>query len=176
MPTPLENAERRLAELRREIARVEQFIRDYHEFSAGYAAGTVLLNPSLDNGGIEGNVSSEDGNQPVDNSTRRKVRPDEIAQLIERVIREVGRPMTRGQLVEALERRDVDLPAADKARYIGTIIWRHKSIFVNVKGLGYYLRNMPQQGAPVAGVPDYEGLDVDLAIDDERMRRALGEE
>jgi hypothetical protein len=61
--------------------------------------------------------------------------------MVERLIRDVGSPMTRGQIVEALALRDVDLPAADKARYIGTIIWRHKSIFVNLKGRGYWLRD-----------------------------------
>lgn len=114
--TPLENAEKRLVTLREEITRIERFIADYHAFST----------ETMDN--------------LIEKSGRRKARPDEIAQIMERVIREVGRPMTRGQLVDALERRDVDLPAADKGRYIGTIIWRHKSIFVNIEGFGYWLR------------------------------------
>lgn len=150
MPTPLENAEKRLATLREEVARVERFIADYHAFST---------EPDLDRGDFDkantvqsrsGNVSPETPHQSVDNfrekSGRRKARPDEIAQIMERVIREVGRPMTRGQLVDALERRDVDLPAADKGRYIGTIIWRHKSIFVNIEGFGYWLRAEKRPG------------------------------
>ena len=150
MPTPLENAFRRLAALKAEILRVERFISDYREFSGDNSVTTETASTiSLVNGG--GNVSPFDApSQAVDKSgeiprmsRRRGGRPDEIAQMIERVIREIGEPMTRGQLVQALERRDVELPAADKARYIGTIIWRHKSIFVNVEGRGYWLRNIP---------------------------------
>ena len=48
--------------------------------------------------------------------------------------------MTRGELVEALARRDVHIPAQDKPRYIGTLIWRNKSKFVNIEGRGYWLR------------------------------------
>jgi hypothetical protein len=95
----------------------------------------------------EGNVSLQKNTQAVDKSwdTDESGRT-EIAQMIERVIRKVGEPMTRGQLVEALERRDVDFPAADKARYIGTIIWRHKAVFVNIEGKGYWLRGQRLRG------------------------------
>ena len=144
MSTPLENAKKRLAWLRSEIARVERFISDYNEFAGGTEPDHGdPLKLAVDTG-VRGNVSA---NQPVDNSAglagRRKVRPEEIAQIIERVIREVGAPMTRGQLVEALERRDVWLPATDKPRYLGTIIWRNKGTFVNIEGRGYWLRGEP---------------------------------
>ena len=88
---------------------------------------------------------------------------------MERVIRERGEPLTRGQIVEALEMRDVVIPAVDKSRYIGTLAWRHKSIFVNIDGRGYWLRaeGVPSlSGAPVDS-PEYrkipeEKLDTDL--------------
>jgi hypothetical protein len=60
---------------------------------------------------------------------------------MERLIRETGRPMTRGEIVSAFERRDVDIPAKDKARYLGTIAWRHKGTFVNIEGRGYWLKD-----------------------------------
>ncbi len=145
MPTPLENAQKRLEQLRQETARVEQFIRDYREFASGTETDQTELTSSVIVSGSSGNVSTEKSTQAVDKwrPARRKVRPDEIAQMIDRVIREVGQPMTRGQLVDALERRDVELAAADKARYIGTIIWRHKSIFMNIDGRGYWIRGLP---------------------------------
>jgi hypothetical protein len=142
MASPLENAMKRLAILREEVARVEQFIRDYHAFSlADSLSVTDLMNDHT----VDGNVSGEPDALSVDKywPEGKKMRPDEIARLIERVIREVGQPMTRGQLVEALGRRDVDMAAADKARYIGTIIWRHKAVFKNIEGRGYWLRGEP---------------------------------
>jgi hypothetical protein len=96
----------------------------------------------------EGNVTPQ---IPVKNSEtrqrrlRNKMRPSHVAELMERIIREVDRPMTRSELVEAFEKRDIQIPFADKARYIGTIAWRHKGIFVNIEGEGYWLRREPQK-------------------------------
>lgn len=61
--------------------------------------------------------------------------------------------MSRGEIVDALERRDVEIPAQDKARYIGTLAWRNKGTFVNIEGRGYWLRD--------AGVPLLSGEPID---------------
>ena len=142
----------------RRLREFERFISDYGEFSSDDLEFTPVVMIGERSGG---NVSANTGVQAVDNlwPERQRMRPDEIAQTIERVIREVGHPLTRGQLVSALERRDIDLPAADKARYLGTIIWRHKKIFVNIEGRGYWLRNVHLVGtAPrnLSGRPSYE--------------------
>ena len=70
--------------------------------------------------------------------------------MMERLIREVGRPMTRGEIVDAFAKRDIEIPAKDPARYLGTIAWRNKRIFVNIEGRGYWLRDSP---AGVKGIP-----------------------
>lgn len=148
MSSPLENAKKKLAQLKAEVARVERFINDFHEFASG--TDTDRVEPlSLQND--EGKVS-EKSVAPVDSvdkSRRGKgTRPDAIAKMLENVIRDVGRPMIRSELVEALERRDVELAAADKPRYIGTIIWRHKGIFKHIEGRGYWLRSEPDPELP----------------------------
>jgi hypothetical protein len=137
MPTPLENALKRRDVLRAELARIERFIEDYRAFSD---EGTIVEPVAVATVGSGGNLKD---NQGVDNYRGRrlgKTAPSEIARLMERIIREVGRPMTRGEIVEAVARRDVEIPAQDKKRYVGTIAWRHKGIFVNVEGRGYWLR------------------------------------
>ncbi len=92
----------------------------------------------------------------VDNTKRpgrkRTGKPDNIALVIERVIRDVGQPMQRREIVKALEARDMEIPALDKERYIGTIVWRHKGTFVNVEGRGYWLRDEPVP--PGRTIPD----------------------
>jgi hypothetical protein len=109
-----------------------------------------------------GNLSTD--SLPVENSGKRRqrtrgARPDEIAMIMERVIRERGEPLTRGQIVEVLEARDVVIPAVDKSRYIGTLAWRHKSTFMNIDGRGYWLRD--------AGMPPLNGSPVDNPFDDD---------
>lgn len=73
--------------------------------------------------------------------TKQRGRPADFANIMERVLADVGKPMQRGKLVEAVEGRGVEIPADDKARYLGTILWRHKDRFVNIPNLGYWLRN-----------------------------------
>jgi hypothetical protein len=105
----------------------------------------------------KGNIAPQ---KPVDNSEtkqrrlRNKMRPSHIAELMERIIREVGRPMRRSEIVDAFEKRDVQIPFADKARYIGTIAWRHKGIFENVEGFGYWLRG--EKLKPATDQPEFE--------------------
>ncbi|MBV8473626.1 MAG: hypothetical protein JO234_09440 [Hyphomicrobiales bacterium] len=140
MATPLENALKRLAELKAEVARIERFIKDYRDFSDEPPSVASAANEI----GTGGNLSPEESTQPVDNYSgarrRGNTAPSELVKLMERIISDVGRPMTRGELVEAIERRDIEIPAQDKSRYIGTLAWRHKGTFINVEGRGYWLR------------------------------------
>lgn len=142
MPTPIENARKRLADLEREKAEIEQFIRLYGRFSDG--TETARSEPRHIVEGRKPEETYSHNPQPVDNvdksGHRRGATPSEIVTIMERVIREVGSPMTRGEIVSALELRDVEIPAQDKPRYIGTLAWRNKSKFVNVEGRGYWLR------------------------------------
>ncbi len=52
--------------------------------------------------------------------------------------------MSRGEIVDAFDRRDIEIPAKDKARYVGTIAWRNKGVFVNIEGRGYWLSRLPK--------------------------------
>lgn len=141
------------ARMQAEIAKLRDFITLFDELSDGVAQvivepGAVPL-PSVATN-VEGNVTLQ--TPPVDNSDvvrkrrlrpKSELRPAQTAELMERIIREIGRPLTRGEIVEAFERRDVLIPFEDKARYIGTIAWRHKGLFINIDGRGYWLRDEP---------------------------------
>jgi hypothetical protein len=140
MPTPIEKARKRLAEVLAEAEEIRRFIDLYERFSDDSGSG-LLQRPVIN--------SQETYPQELkavdsgDNSPRRSgPTPRELTSMMERIIREVGRPMTRGEIVEALARRDVEILAKDKQRYIGTLAWRNKGTFVNIDGLGYWLRNV----------------------------------
>lgn len=138
MGTPLENARKKLATLREEIAGVERFIEMYTIFSDEGVAKTSERGHSEE--------TYPQPPKPVNNSVkelRSGPTPRELADMTERLIRDVGRPMTRGEIVDALLMRDVEIPAQDKKRYVGTIVWRNKSRFQNIEGLGYWLRGEP---------------------------------
>ncbi len=157
MTTPLDEALKRLAELEREIAEVRKFIELYLRFGGKVVDTGSQMTLFESAAQLIGNETAGVSNQSVDNSARktRKNRPSgatprEIAEIMERVIRECGEPMSRGRIVDALERREIEIPAADKERYVGTIAWRNKGTFVNVSGRGYWVRDTP---TGVKGVP-----------------------
>lgn len=140
MSKAIENARKRVMELKRQLAELERFIQMYEELDAGTDADQTDMRAGHLNWALI-------GNKPGDNfpreRRRKRGRPAEIVAIIERIIRDAGRPLTRGEIVEALEQRDVHIPAEDKQRYIGTIAWRYKSVFGNVGGLGYWLTCEP---------------------------------
>jgi hypothetical protein len=135
MTNPLEKAKARLAEIRAEAAEIERFIAMFARFSID---ANAIVQP-LSGANSEEKLVKAD--LPVDKSRGTRPTPNELALLMQRVIREVGRPMTRGELVAALEARDVEIPGQDKQRYVGTIAWRNKSMFINVEGRGYWVRS-----------------------------------
>lgn len=150
MSTPLDKALTRLADLQHEIAEIKRFIEMYQRFEGAENLNSEAPTAPPEGKELRGNVSTVSANHPVDNSqkTARRNRPSgatpkEIAEIMERVIREADRPLSRGEIVDALERREIEIPAKDKPRYVGTIAWRNKGNFLNIDGRGYWLRNVP---------------------------------
>jgi hypothetical protein len=152
MASAVKIAKDKIVTLRAQIIELERFI-DMHEslLGGGLLSSQIPSNDEISatnhlNLKREGYIAHQ---KPVDNSSRRvrwKMRPDHMADLIARVIRESGRPLTRGEIVKALEVRDVPIPFEDKERYIGTIAWRHKGLFENT-GNGYRIRGESVSGS-----------------------------
>ena len=134
MASAIDNARRRLAELEKEIEEIQKFIELHERY----------LKLSTDSDAADDNeIVSSDISQKQRKSRKTRMPTTNLVDMIERIIREANHPLTRGELVEMLEARDVELPAADKPRYVGTIMWRNKSKFINIEGHGYWLRGMP---------------------------------
>jgi hypothetical protein len=175
MTTPLDKALKRLAELQREIAEVTKFIALYQHFDGVEAGGSVQASLFEEEPQLMGTDAAGDNVKAVHKSVRkaRKDRlpgatPKEIADTMERVIRERGEPMSRGQIVEALERREIEIPAKDKCRYVGTIAWRNKARFPNVSGRGYWVKDAGSSfviGEPAVSEDDDEGPSPDDQYD-----------
>jgi reverse gyrase len=143
MATPIENARKRLASIRAEAEEIERFIAMYERFEKNAMA---RLDP-LPSGNSEETYPQNSLSVNIGDNSRRSahkgLRPAQIAEMMERLIREVGRPMTRGEIVDAFDSRDFEIPAKDKGRYLGTIAWRNKGKFINIEGRGYWLRGAP---------------------------------
>lgn len=75
---------------------------------------------------------------------RSDLTPTQIADLAREALGEWGRPMTRGELVTAIESRGVVIPGKDKSKNLGTILWRFRDRFRNIEGRGYWPTDLPE--------------------------------
>lgn len=157
MPTPAEKARAQILIYETKIAELRRFIAIYDELEATEATGHAAMQPVNEPGTTGVALGNNTFPQSVEKRTtlylkRPATRPDRVAEHMERIIREVGRPMTRGEIVAAFDAREIPIPFEDKPRYVGTIAWRHKGKFRNIEGRGYWLA-----GEPVPPLTDPNG-------------------
>lgn len=129
MASPLETAERRLAEIEKEATQLRWFIDQYRHF-----AGLRSLRPTkAHNPGM----------------------PAAVARVAEQVLRDAGRPMRRGALAYAIEATGFSLPGIEnrKSSYVGTVLFRHPETFFNIPGCGYWLQD-EREGGPICNTDD----------------------
>ncbi|ADH89950.1 hypothetical protein Snov_2656 [Ancylobacter novellus DSM 506] len=124
-----------------ELSKVEQFIRLHNEL---FGEGDDVAEPN------HGRQSEDESDSPK----RRRGRPSEIADAAWKVIKELNRPVQRGELVERIEAMGIDVSSDDKPRYIGTILWREKDRFENIEGRGYWAVSLGDPPSPEDSSPD----------------------
>ena len=121
--------------LKDELEKVERFIDAHHELF-GNEHGQKELPFS--------HIIADDAHQPRKASIQkrsRRLKTIRLADVAEKILLEAGHPMTRGQLVSALEKKNVKLKSSDNARYVGTIMWRNRDRFINFPVSGYWVRS-----------------------------------
>jgi hypothetical protein len=86
--------------------------------------------------------------QDMGSSRRAKgfIPPRDVALAAKSALLAAGRPLKRGALVAELEKRGVILAGTDKNKNLGTILWRHSELFVTIKKLGYWVKDIPLPG------------------------------
>lgn len=149
------NAIRRRSELRQDLAEVEQFLALYERFKGIDDPSQPSLYPrSLptehvqmeDEAGTEAIqvLAGVEKNDGVSERRQKGLSRLELKPHIDRIIRDAGRPLTRGMLLNRLDRHGVVVGGeADRAKNMGTIMWRLRADFVNLTGYGYWLRDEP---------------------------------
>lgn len=138
MDETLVKALKKRDKLRKQLEQVEQFIDLFQALFGEDGEGAGPAFSALDT-----------PSAPVKAAEPRRKRgnPSEIADAVEKVIRDMGQPLQRGDIVDMLEIEGHKIRSADKPRYIGTILWRNNDRFVNIEGRGYWLKDVPLPGA-----------------------------
>ena len=155
MEDVLIKALKRKKELQSELAELDQFIETYRRLSGEREAQARLdLRP--------GTATGASLSVPT---LRRRWVPQDFADIAERILTKAGKPLNRYQLVDAIEQEGVVIPSTDKPRFVGTILWRQKDRFVNLKDFGYWLKDRPcgfaryAPGSDVGVISDEDGPD-----------------
>lgn len=79
---------------------------------------------------------------PVMNRAERSKYVSEMMDAVEEIIVAAGMPLTRSDLLQALQSRDFHIEGGEKSKVLGTNIWRSKR-FYNLKGVGYWPKRHP---------------------------------
>ena len=114
----IEKAQKRLNELQAEVEKLRTFL--------GVAAD-LAGDKAVDNGSAKDSVKL-----PL-----RHASPKQIVESAKLAMRQQARPLTRSQLVTLLSEAGLSLGGKDKAKNIGTVIWRSDE-FEQIEGLGYW--------------------------------------
>lgn len=144
MDQALRNALKRKKELETELAEIAKFIDLHGRFSGTKREKIEPLPVNSGQWVPDPEPSPHTDLKPGNVLIRHKRgQPDDFANIMARVISDIGRPLTRSELVAEMEKRDVEIPSEDKERYLGTILWRHRERFVNFPRVGYWLSDRP---------------------------------
>lgn len=125
----LSKALKRQDELRSEFEALQNLVSHYQRHLSGRLTVSSEEQPSLDLG-----------------ASSVKARSAYVARLIDeakRLILEARRPLKRGELVRLLERDGLPVEGTDKAKVLGTNLWRSGQ-FEQIEGQGYWPKDIPR--------------------------------
>lgn len=156
MESSYQAALRRRQKLLEELEKVEQYILLSHELFGEPAPNWIQIPPAerIASDAARPVPSSEESapREAVDGHKNRSAtrfrpegyaRPADVVRAARRILIARGRPMTRSQILAAMEEEGMIIPGVDKSKTLGTTLWRAQKEFIQLEGQGYWVRGMP---------------------------------
>lgn len=141
--TAYENALARREELRREMEKVEQFLALYQEFESPAHNSPNSPKP------LESDAKNAVGERATQRrKSAKKVSPAVLKDYVAAILKESGRPLSRREIVHALEAKKVPVPGENKTGYIGSLIHRFKDEISRADDGGYWFTGYGPGQAP----------------------------
>jgi hypothetical protein len=150
MDTAYENAQRRREVLRKELEEIDLYLRLHQKFSGTETERFAAVK------GADVVASHPDGTHEVMEAKRNLPR-HMMAKVVHDIMLERRKPMSRTEIVEALELKGHPVAGQDKSKAIGTIMWRLRDKFRNIEGLGYWPIDLPYPPTPGQSFADIFG-------------------
>lgn len=147
-----------------ELSKIDAFIEYYEELSGNKVRQDELLTPQ------KVGVVRADSQDSMKKQPKKRNNIKKILDVAERLIREAGRPLTRGEIAEGMERLNVVIHSDDVPKYLGTLLWRNSIRFIPVEGEGYTVRAIVEVNPQIENAPEF------INPLDELARLVAGEE
>lgn len=150
----VEYARHRREAIQEELQRIDHFLKLYDEFAAKYASEarpepTVNIQAATERvtALIEPVLPLVDPEVVPEAPARRKrasgnPKPEEVIRVARMAMLAKGHPMTRRQVLDALQTQGITINGHDPIKVIGTTLWRSKQ-FVQHEGFGYWPKDAP---------------------------------
>jgi hypothetical protein len=161
-----EAATKRIDELKEELKKLEEFVGTYRKLALDLRIENMnkmgTSSPSTENGLAVDRREAREAAAPDAAPPRRSrvtdnPKPDVVVAEALKLIREVGRPMTRREIREGLAARGTVVNGADPVKALGTMLWRSGSDrLIQIEGRGYWPKDLPEPPQP-----DYTQMTLD---------------
>ena len=145
----------RVEELKRELAKIDAWIAQWHEFADAHQAIAAAKQDTQD---TPNKVKYQVGETvkfaqlpKIRRASRATGNPkkEDVAEAARQIIQERGEPVSRAELFRALADRGVAISSEhDPEMVLSTMLWRMRDKVVRLKTGGYWLaeRPLPQDG------------------------------
>lgn len=127
------NALSKRSALVREIERVDTFLELYREFGGHTAEVDASSKTSFEH---HGDTSSGSTDRAPKGASAK------ITEAAEQSILAAQKPISRMDLLKAIDARGVVIGGKDPAATLSSAIWRERDRFVSIKGFGYWLKHL----------------------------------
>jgi hypothetical protein len=153
MDPVFEKAQKRLEEIEREAQEIKLFLKLHQKFSEQDGPKPITATMRLP-------VAYANAGRVAEGRPTRNLPKHKMADVVRKVLVEERRkPMTRTELVDALEMKGIPVAGTDPSKALGTILWRLRDQFVNLTGWGYWPIDIEYEPADYKP-PEKKQLDV----------------
>lgn len=151
----------RMEELKRDLAKIDAWIAQWHEL-----AGTLAATEKTDLASMFGPDSDDDG-EPKKRRATGNPKKEDVAEAARKIIKERGQPVSRSDLFKALADMGIVISSkTDHEMVLSTMLWRMRDQIARLKTGGYWLaeKAYPEAGYdPQDLVEAYHNLNKPLA-------------
>lgn len=140
---PMAQLQRRKKEIQKLLVALEKELKDIEKAEKSVFDLAAKLAPVPDD-------SSDEGGDGGPSRNRAGARPAQIVKAAKDILLNAPHPMLRSELLNRLIAEGIEILGANPANTLGTTLSRAPSVFVNLKGFGYWLVAKPYAPASYA--------------------------